>query len=744
MATEKTIREQLHETALKAPQSSGVYLWRNAENTILYVGKAKNLKNRLSSYFSGQKDIKTRILISRATSIEYIVTSNEYEALILENNLIKQHNPRFNIDLKDGKTYPVLRITNEKFPRVFKTRYIIKDGSQYFGPYPNVNALDTFLEMVKAKYPLRQCKILKKRDNPCLYYHIGKCSAPCCEKISKESYMEFIEEITHFLEVNPQENLKILEDEMKEAAKKLDFEKAARLRDGINAVKVLLMKNLVSDFDPNSRDYIGYATEGSLVSFAVLKMRNGKLESRDLFRTLSLKDDDEIMSEFFPAFYTEKELVPANIFVPPKTDVKLLRQWLKETFDIRPKITLVGKSEKIENRHRASFEMANHNAKEDIIRRLRERGDIPALKELQQLLDLPALPLRIEGFDIAHLHGKYPVASLISFYNGNPDKKNYRYFRLKTTDGIIDDFASMKEATTRRYTRLLNEKADLPDLIMIDGGIGQVNAVKEVLSALDLDIPLVGLAEKNEELYFPGNSTPLVLPRRSDALRLLQRVRDETHRFATTQNQKLRSKENVVSRFEKLPNIGKKRAKLIYKTWKTLSAFEAVCKSAPEEVSETLAMPLSKVEEARLGAKILLQEAAEKQQTAKAAGVTGMVRPHSKEDSFTEELARQALQSDGGGHRGKASSPEKAGAAQQGGGGHSGQASSLEEAGTAQQGGGGHSEKGISPEKSGAANPAHSSAAKNAKNVPETSYLSSLAASALEDTLEVAESEQKY
>ena len=246
---------------------------------------------------------------------------------------------------------------------------------------------------------------------------------------------------------------------------------------------------------------------------------------------------------------------------------------------------------------------------------------------MQQVLDLPTLPVRIEGFDIAHLHGKYPVASLISFYNGNPDKKNYRYFRLKTTEGIIDDFASMKEATTRRYTRLLNEKAELPDLIMIDGGIGQVNAVKEVLTALDLDIPLVGLAEKNEELYRPGNSTPMVLPRRSDALRLLQRVRDETHRFATTQNQKLRSKENIVSRFEKLPNIGKKRAKLIYKTWKTLSAFAEICKSAPEEVSETLAMPLSKVEEARLGAEILLK---------KAAGVTGMVRPHREKSLFSE------------------------------------------------------------------------------------------------------------
>lgn len=650
MSTEKSVREQLHETALKAPMAPGVYLWKNAENTILYVGKAKSLKNRLSSYFSGQKDIKTRILISRATSIEYIVTSNEYEALILENNLIKQHLPRFNIDLKDGKSYPFLRVTNEKFPRVFKTRYVIKDGSQYFGPFPNVNALDTFLEMVSSKYPLRQCKIMHKRNNPCLYYHIGKCSAPCCEKISKESYMEFIEEIVHILEVNPEENIKILEDEMKEASKTLNFEKAARLRDGINAIKVLKMKNLVSDFDPNSRDYIGMAWEGSLVSFAVLKMRNGKLESRDLFRSFSLKNEDEIMSEFFPAFYTEKSLIPAFIFVPPKTDVPLLKKWFKEAFDVKPKITMITNStskasKTVETRHKASFDMATYNAKEDIIRRLRERGDIPALKELQKVLNLPHLPIRIEGFDIAHIHGKFPVASLISFYNGNPDKKNYRYFRLKTTDGIIDDFASMKEATTRRYTRLLNEKSELPDLIMIDGGIGQVNAVKEVLDSLDLEIPLIGLAEKNEELYFPGNSTPLVLPRKSEGLRLLQRVRDETHRFATTQNQKLRTKENIVSRFEKLPHIGKKRSSLIYKNWKTLNNFEQACKTDLAKVSEVLTLSPAQVEDCLKAATVLLQEADRKQKVAKEAGVTGMINdnPLYKTEDYTKKIAETAL-----------------------------------------------------------------------------------------------------
>ena len=304
------------------------------------------------------------------------------------------------------------------------------------------------------------------------------------------------------------------------------------------------------------------------------------------------------MSEFFPSYYTEKELIPANIFVPAKTDVTLLRRWMKEKYGLKPKITVITekksdeqnasqkaaspapqKKSSIAPRHKAAFNMAVQNAKEDIIRRVRERGDIPALKELQSLLKLDHLPVRIEGFDIAHIHGKFPVASLISFYNGNPDKKNYRYFRLRTTDGIIDDFASMREAATRRYTRLLNEQAELPDLIMIDGGIGQVNAVEGVLSALELDIPIVGLAKRDEELYLPGESTPVCLPKRSDALRLLQRVRDETHRFATSRNQKLRTKENTVSRFEKLPHIGKKRARIIMEQWRTLEKFAEACKT---------------------------------------------------------------------------------------------------------------------------------------------------------------------
>ncbi|NLC93439.1 MAG: excinuclease ABC subunit UvrC, partial [Treponema sp.] len=476
--TTKTTREILHETALKAPLSSGVYLWRNAESTVIYVGKAKNLKNRLSSYFSGRKDIKTTLLISHASSIEYITTTNEYEALLLENNLIKKYNPRYNICLKDGKSYPVLRITHEDFPRLFKTRRILQDGSLYFGPYPDVYALDIFLDTIFKLYPLRHCRIFRKRDTPCLYYHMKQCKAPCCNKISKENYSIYIGEIINLLEKKANETVEKLTKQMKEEAANLNFEKAARLRDGIKALMILNNQNIVESFDGNDKDYIAYSSEGELVSFTILKIRQGKLLGRNNFRFESLNENEELLSEFMNAYYTESSSIPPFIYVPTQNELEIIEKWLKETFDISTKIVLV--QEGIENypHHKAAMNMAFENAREDIIRRLRERGDMPAMEELKEKLGLPSLPIRIEGFDIAHIGGKFPVASLISFYNGNPYKKNYRYFRLKTTDGLIDDFASMREAVSRRYTRLLNEQADLPDLILIDGGIGQVNAVE--------------------------------------------------------------------------------------------------------------------------------------------------------------------------------------------------------------------------------------------------------------------------
>lgn len=668
MSERVDIHQALHRYALSAPKTSGVYLWRDEKETVIYVGKAKSLKNRLCSYFASKRDIKTRILVSHAQRIEYIQTDNEYEALLLENNLIKKYKPRYNINLKDGKTYPVLKITNERYPLIYRTRRIQNDGARYFGPFPNVAALDAFLSLIKDSYKLRQCKHLKKQ--PCLYYHIGRCSAPCAHKISESDYRKEIDEIRLLLEGDTEKPLAVLTAKMKAAAAAHEFEKAARIRDGIQAVQALRGQNAVEDMDPEGRDYIGWAAEGAIITFTVFKMRGGKVVGRDLYRTESLKEEDEVLTEFLIAYYTDSEQIPPHIFVCVGRDFELAERWFAEKLGVAVSITaipletnnstaagsasgccrtgagaddrekaalrvstaaehaacytavscadtlytekrsiaetqphtdkrcstvsvpaaapkaraqhdsLTSMPRAVLRRHRAALSLAQFNAKEDVSRRIKELGDFPALEALQSILSLPQLPHCIEGFDIAHLHGKYTVASLISFKDGNPDKKNYRIFRLRTTDGIIDDYASMREAVARRYTRLINENADLPDLILIDGGIGQVNAAYAVLDALGLDIPLVGLAEKNEELYRPHINKPIVLPRRSAALRLLQRVRDETHRFANTRNNRLRSKEGLHLLFETLPHIGSKRAALLLHSFVSIEELAAASAEA--------------------------------------------------------------------------------------------------------------------------------------------------------------------
>ena len=651
--------EILHKTALKAPSSSGVYLWRNQEGTVIYVGKAKNLKNRLSSYFSGNRQIKTELLVSNAASIEYITTSNEYEAFLLENNLIKKYTPRYNIQLKDGKSYPVLKITDEQFPRFYKTRQVRRgDNSLYFGPFPDAGALDTFIDTLYKVYPVRHCRTFKKRDAPCMYYHIGQCKAPCCGKIDEQTYTEFIDEIKALLEGKGDETVVKITAKMKEAAASLNFEKAARLRDGLKALTIMQNQNIVEDFASEDRDYIAHWREGELVSFTVLKIQDGKLLGRDNYRVESMNEDEELLEEFARAYYSEENALPPKIFVDEKDNTEFLEQWLKQIengkrktenyegesqfstfnsqFSILERVTASSARRDI-----AALNMARENAKEDIIRRIRERGDMPALNELKDLLSLPKLPERIEGFDIAHIGGKFPVASLISFWKGNPDKKNYRYFRLKTTNGVIDDFASMREAATRRYSRLSNENAELPDLILIDGGIGQVNAVDGILKMLNLDIPIAGLAKRDEEIWRPHASKPICLPRRSDALRLLQRVRDETHRFATSRNQNLRTKENTVSVFASLPHIGEKREKILIKTFTTL---ENLAQSEEAKIAQTLGVRSDIATEILLAARAALEKRNETKESKKAlfaAQIGGL--SHESED-YTASLAAAALE----------------------------------------------------------------------------------------------------
>lgn len=638
MCKENTF-EKLHNIALNAPKSSGVYLWKNADGIIIYVGKAKSLKARLTSYFNSGKDIKTRLLISNAFSLEYIKTQNEYEALLLENTLIKTHSPKYNISLKDGKTYPMLKLTNEAFPRLYRTRNIYNDGAKYFGPFPNVNNVDVFLDMVKNNYKLHQCKKVKKRRLPCLYYHIGRCNAPCCGKITEEEYNKAIKEITSILAGNTKTIIKNLETEMKEAVQEENFEKATILRNNIEAIMTISDKNIVQDLDFTARDYIAWASSGQMITFAVLKMRNGRLVGRDLYRAETLKNDSEAMLEFFMSYYSDPTTLPPNIFILASEDCHLAQEWL--TKELNAKVSLftslliaeeVGYNEakitsentassskamynaktsdvllidnnfnKKESRHHyAALEMARFNAKEDITARLRDTGDFSALEELQKITNSKDLPYIIEGFDIAHLQGHFTVAGMVYFKNGKPDKKNYRIFKLRNTDGIIDDYKSMKEAVSRRYTRLINENEELPDLILIDGGIGQVNVASKILKTLNLDIPLIGLAEKNEEIYFPGNSTPLLLPRRSYALRLLQRVRDEVHRFSNTRVSKLNNKEKTTSIFEKLPHIGKKRATNLLKKF---SSIEALAQADIKEIRTCLRVSEKQAEEIKQACK---------------------------------------------------------------------------------------------------------------------------------------------
>ncbi len=553
-----------------APQSSGVYLMRSAEGEVIYIGKAKVLRNRLISYFSGRKDVKTRHLVSKIDSIEWIIAASEYEALLLENTLIKQHTPKYNINLKDGKTYPSVRITNEDFPRVFRTRRIIRDGSLYFGPFPSAETIDLYLDMIKKIFPLRRCAVMRPREHPCMYYHIGRCSGPCAGRITKEAYSVYIDEIKKLLSGETDSLLAELRSEMDSAARNLHFEEAARLRDAIQAIELFVGRSSAVDFDPESRDYIAWAADGEIVSFVVFQMRDGRLSGRDLLRGKLYGTEEEALQSFLVSYYSQDRRPPPKVFIQRPAELALIAEYFQR--ELGDTVVFSTPSEK---RHEAAMALAAQNAAEDLAKRRREIGDMAALDELRSALGLSSLPVTIEGFDIAQLGGRHTVASLVSFRNGVPDKKNYRYFKIKSLDGAIDDFAAIREAVARRYTRLVNEGIDLPDLILIDGGPGQVSAAKEILDALGVDSDLAGLAKRHEEVYLPGKSEPLILPLDSPALRVLVAVRDETHRFATGLNQRLRSADLRFGVLENIEGVGAARARRLMREFGSLEMIAA-------------------------------------------------------------------------------------------------------------------------------------------------------------------------
>lgn len=572
------LTNQLKERVKSFPQDPGCYLMRDAEGTIIYVGKAKVLVNRVKSYFTGDKDIKTRTLVRRIHSIEYIITSSEYEALLLENNLIKEHKPRFNILLKDGKSYPLIRVTKEDFPRVFKTRRVVDDGSDYYGPFPNLKHLDLSIELTDKLFPLRKCKgPLKQRKEPCLYYHLGKCQGPCIGKVDVEGYRKQVLRVKNLLSGKTATLEKELTAQMKQASTDLRFEAAAEIRDTLKAVQELSDDRAVLDHNPEQRDYVAMVAEANHATFVVLQMRGGKVMGRDLYPTEFYSTEDEAFEEFLIRYYSANTPPSAAIYLNRVMEVDSVVQFLNRDGRQGPTVEFPQGG-----RHASILRMAQENARLDLNKRLETGGNQHALVELKKALNLPKLPHRIEGFDIAQLDGTNPVASLISFWNGNPDRKNYRKFHVKSLQGAIDDFQSMKEVTARRYSRLLNEGKEMPDLILIDGGKGQVNAVHTVLTALGLDIPIVGLAKKEEELFLPHTSDPILLPRGSSALRVLQAVRDETHRFATGFNQKLRSKVLKLTTLEGVPGIGPSRSQ---KLLKEFGGLEELAAAEPSEIA---------------------------------------------------------------------------------------------------------------------------------------------------------------
>jgi len=573
--------DELKEKARQLPGSPGVYLMRNKEGTPIYIGKAKSLRARVSSYFAGEKDVKTRFLVEKTADFDVIFTTTEFEALVLENSLIKKYLPKYNIDLKDGKSYPVIRITSERFPRVFKTRNIVRDGSTYFGPYPNARAVNIYTEMIYKLYQLRRCKVFRKRDRPCLYHHIGRCSAPCADKIDEEKYGKIIRRIKVMLSGKTLGIKRELEKQMREAAAQLEFERAGELRDALSSLEFLEAEQSVVDFKDEARDYISYVTSGRYVVFAVLNMRGGEIIDRGIYVNEYAGLAAEALTEFLIQYYayTGRE-IPSRVYLPERPN-RLVDRFFAEKGDLVPKLSIPTKRKDL-----VIQEMARQNAGAELDSLVYREGDQPALEMLRQALSLPRIPRRIEGFDIAQLGGRHTVGSMISFVDGRPERAAYRHYNILSTGGEVNDFKAISEVVARRYQRLLNEKKNLPDLVLVDGGRGQVSASWGVLEALNLGgkISLVGLAKRNEELWLPGSSEAVKLPEGDPGLRILQYVRDEAHRFATSHNQRLRAKDVKLTTLEGVPGIGPARSAKLLGQYKSL---EGIYSRTLNEIART-------------------------------------------------------------------------------------------------------------------------------------------------------------
>jgi len=567
------------------PTRPGIYQFKNDKDKVIYVGKARNLRSRVRSYFHGSTtNAKTIALVKKIKDVELVVTDSEIEALVLENNLIKELKPRYNIDLKDDKSFPFIKVTNEPYPQVYSTRRVIKDGSKYFGPYTSVKSMKSSLRMINQIFKIRSCKydinevtIAKNKYKLCLDYHINKCDGPCEGLISEREYNEMVQEVIKLLRGKTDDLIKELETKMQKASSALDFEKAGEIRDKLEQLKTISSKQKIVSNDFIDRDVISVAFEDNDSACSIFNIRSGKLVGKRQLR-LSLKGGEElpeIYNSIVKFYYGEHTDIPKEIlFETEPIDSDLLKQWLNLRAEKKVKFVIPQRGEL-----RSLVNMCKQNAilqlKEIQIQKMKKEGQIPfAVAALQRDLRLNKLPKKIECFDISNLQGTDSVASLVVFVDGKPKKSLYRKFIIQDVEGP-DDFASMQEVIRRRYTRILKNKQPLPDLIMVDGGKGQLSSAVAILNDLGLkQIPIIGLAKRLEEVFFPWKSEAESIAKTSSGLKLLQQIRDEAHRFAITFHRKRRDKRTFTSELTTIKGIGPTTAHMLLKQLGSVSTIK--------------------------------------------------------------------------------------------------------------------------------------------------------------------------
>ena len=572
------------------PASPGVYLMKDAEGNILYVGKAANLRHRVGSYFgAGQKlTPKLQRMVSKVNDLDYFVTSSEQEALILELNLIKRHHPRYNVRLKDDKTFPYLKIdASEDWPRVHITRRLEEDGGRYFGPFASARSVRQTLKLIKGIFPFRSCSksITGTAPRPCLEYHIGHCLAPCIGAASREEYAEVIKQVILFLEGKQERVVQQLKSKMAKAAEGLDFEMAARLRDQIQAVDRVVEGQRIATVVKGEQDVIAFAQDKDQAYVQVFFIRSGKLIGRESFllQGARYEEPSQIMTSFIKQFYASSPHIPPLLLLQhPVEDVAMIQSWLQGKRGGKVNIQVPRRGNK-----RQLVKIVAENAQQGLeqlkIKQLASPIALSAaLEEIKRELRLPRLPSRLEGYDISDIQGMAAVGSMVVFDRGKPKSSHYRRFRIKTVTGA-DDYAMLREVLRRRFKRAGSASdtwAILPDLVLIDGGKGQLNAARAAMQEMGAgSVPIASLAKENEEIFIPQKAEPIILPRSSPGLQLLQRLRDEAHRFALGYHQRVRKRETFASVLDSIPGVGPKRKRALLRQFGSVKAI----KEAPVE-----------------------------------------------------------------------------------------------------------------------------------------------------------------